>query len=419
MTVETGSKPWRRVLRVRFKRSNLQEKAVLLRWSLRDAEVDAETEIARYVVDGRRMDEAVRDARQDLQTFATYGRLGLPDAKQVEMLKLLAKSGAGLFEALFVATSAEEQAWADAMLDWYRANVVAMPDAPVRVEFCNEARNPVWTNAPWNILFASSRVEPAPEPTIEALHARFWVIRHRVCAYEDKGLDLSRKPDPGAVQVDRSVMTWREMEFHAFIRGRGEVDVIVRGELQDFTHETPSAGAAEYPDAASHFYYLSRRDRDGDDTTTNDRLRAIELKDFSAQPVGAGARAPRRYLGLIDGTPVMAEATATEWYQAFQRDNWTVFIAVEADTTKSALDFFGVNIIARLIHHGPDLLEALDIVRQDKDVRPWGLLYSLYADPARIQLFPPPAKFASDVQGLGRLLEAYWKGQNQSHSPRD
>lgn len=392
---------------------------MLLRWSLRDMEDETEHEIARYIVDGRRMDEAVRDARKDLQAFASNGRLGLPEARLVERLRQLAKSGAGLFEALFAAINSEEQTWADSMLDWYRTNVVAMPEAPVRIEFCNEARNPVWTNAPWNILFAGSTIEPEPQPTVEALHARFWVIRHRVCAYEDKGPDISRKPDPGAVQADKSVMTWREMEFHAFIRGRGEVDVIVRSELQDFTHETPSAGAAEYPDAASHFYYLSRRDRDGDDTTTGDRLRAIELKDFSAQPVGAGLRSPRRYLGLIDGTPVMAEATATEWYQAFQRDNWTVFIAVEADTTKSALDFFGVNIIARLIHYGPGLLEALDAVRQDKDVRPWGLLYSLYADPARIQLIPPPAKFASDIQGLGRLLETYWKGQNQSQSQRD
>lgn len=412
MQQQASEASWGRVLRVLLDPIASKPDRVMVRWCLREGASVSENELVHYSAPSEKMAAAARGAREQLHRFAREGRLGLARTSEPLVRGLLidlAKAGEAMFDALFSGADEEEAKYADKMLDWYRQNISARPDHGIRVEFCTQANSPVWTNCPWGVIYPSgSAQEPAPD-NWEQIHDRFWAIRHKTCAYADNGPDSGRVMEKDLSAQDVASIDWRDMEFHGYVRGDQNMRVSVSqdlNDLADYLNDSVNglirSGHHDFPSATSHFYYLSRRDKDRDRTTVSDRLTPKELYRL-IESSGPKSKSTR-FLGFIDSTAVFGEGdNALEWYNAFQTNAWSVFIAVEGDTLDCPLDLIGIKIIADMIEAGPDLIGALDAVRHN--IRPWGLLYGLYANPRRVRLVhPPPDKFHDSIRNAGRIL---------------
>lgn len=404
---DTGST----VVRICFEKSQ-DDKVIPVVWHL-GGQIDPLTD---YHIDAANLQRASDRARAELQKFADAGRQGLPEKRKRELLRALAEAGADLFEALLTGSDKEETKFADIARKWYEENVINAPGARIDFEFCTEpSMRPVRPLCPWGVVFSSMELEASDADKSDALHDRFWALRHRVTSYE--GMHSSARPAPSA----QSIISWRKVTFYAFIRGGVDIDMTVRErvdkELEDHLLSRRDLKFASRKTDLNTLYYVSRGDRDGDESTTSDRLRPEEMAVL-------GEESRTHVLAVIDGYSVMKDRQASEWYKSLHKHNWSVFLATEADIEARPLSFFGLKILDQLItvgeESGSPLLDVVDLLRRSDQIRPWGLLYGLYAEPSRISLLQrPPGHFHDRVREAISVLQEHWAARAQPRTQRE
>jgi len=410
-----------RVLRIKFEPSRLDAARYYhLVWEDDDPNLNEAVHVSEYDIPKQAIQGAVAEVRPALQKFAngakiTGGKDGsraLPPKKELTLLSALAESGRTLFEALFKGANEEEQQYANEAREWY-AQALKDP-RPFRIEMRSHPANKRDAGsgfdaiAPWGVVYPAEDVLPQGlELSASEIHENFWALRHRITAFEPKhaGRPLSSTYD--GVDLEK-------MAFRAYIHGDVNLGAEVKQHVSTSPEELEQKPAYLWP-STNHLYYLNRRDPDRNSQTKGDRLhpdavanlarRGIEEDEPGDGP--GGERREQAVLGLIDGTAVLSEENASDWYKAFFKAKWTAFIVVEVDTyDKPALDFLGLEIFLQLGEVGGNMVDALDHVRRREDIRPWGLLYSLFADPALVHLKnPPPADFNQWIRETAATLQ--------------
>jgi hypothetical protein len=410
-----------RVLRIKFEPGRVDAaRCYKLVWEDDDPKLDEFVHVSDYDIPKQAIHDAVAQVRPALQKFADgakgagakEGTRILGAKKELALLTALATAGRGLFEALFKGANEEEQKYANEAREWYAK---ALKEGSLRIEIRShpankrDAKSRFDAIAPWGVVYPAEDVLPQGlELSATEIHDNFWALRHRITAFEPKhaGRPLSSTYD--GVDLNKMV-------FRAYIHGDVNLEAEVRQHVSTSTEELDRDPAFLRPNA-NHLYYLNRRDPDLDAQTKGDRLQPEVVAnlarrgiDDSEEHIGSGVleRAEQSLLGLIDGTAVLAEENAAEWYKAFFRHTWTAFIVVEVDTyDKPALDFFGLELFLQLGEIGGNMVDALDKVRRSDGIRPWGLLYSLFADPALVHLKnPPPEDFNAWIRDTAKTLQ--------------
>ncbi|MCX7357950.1 MAG: hypothetical protein NT015_07405 [Alphaproteobacteria bacterium] len=359
-----------------------------------------------YDVGAKQLQDAIAAVRIELEEQVKKGARSPNDRAAVSIMKELAKAGAKLYEALFDDTDQERGQGAKARA-WYESALAS--GELFDIEFCTNPTSRQRLFAPWSLVYPASELG-SPAKTAEAMHDRFWGLRHRITSYEGASSAAPQTAD---------IIEWSNISFFAFIRENEQVEIFRH--IKNFRKSTPEDlwdARDERPEYPNSLYYVHRGDIDRDMSTEDDRLNVTDMGRL------ADVDDTARVLALIDGTAVMKENEPgpTSFYQALQARQWAGFIAVEANNLVSKnLRYFGLNFIEQMIDQcskeGMPLLEIIDRARRSEKVRPWGLMFGVYAHPSKATMLisKPPGNYFLKVKAV---IEAF-AAADDADSPKN